>query len=311
MAAILLQSLADWVEILRAGSDSTIAISWVIYEKVRLHIFHRLRVSNVRNKLNISQLFHVDGKLNVSDTGTRPDLLKPEDIVPGSNWMSGLPWMKLNVEAAVETGIIKHIEDIKMDNDARKAFKEGVLLDSSLNYAAHSIDSDPKYIVPKKVLEREKFSNYVYPPLRRGFKSFVRITGLVLLAVKKFKQGLVIAKLSRNELVSDGSTLESLKDPPARFSVFGVNCEVAGQSLCSVYNVQGVSVAVSSGVKFVKLDERSLSQSLEYIFKKTTAEVLFFNGKKLTDKIGIYQDGVLYCKSRIMEDQELRAVGGL
>ena len=85
MASILFQSLADWIEILHAGSDSTIALSWVIYEKVRLHIFHRLRVSNVRNKLDLKELYHVEGKQNISDTGTRPDILKPEDIVPGSD----------------------------------------------------------------------------------------------------------------------------------------------------------------------------------------------------------------------------------
>ena len=51
MSSILMQSLADWIEVMRAGSDSTIALSWVVYEKVRLHIYHRLRVSNIRNKL--------------------------------------------------------------------------------------------------------------------------------------------------------------------------------------------------------------------------------------------------------------------
>ena len=105
---ILTQSLNDWVEVIRAGSDSTIALSWVIYEKVRLHVFHRLRVSNVRSKLDMSELFHVEGKQNVSDTGTRPDLLRPDDIVPGSDWMLGRPWMKLDVKEAVDSGVIEH-----------------------------------------------------------------------------------------------------------------------------------------------------------------------------------------------------------
>ena len=100
MSSILMNSLKDWVEVLHAASDSTIAISWVIYEKVRLHIFHRLRVSNVRNKLDLLELFHVEGKQNISDTGTRPDLLRPEDIMPGSYWMCGMPWMKLEIEEA-------------------------------------------------------------------------------------------------------------------------------------------------------------------------------------------------------------------
>ena len=54
-----------------------------------------------------------------------------------------------------------------------------------------------------------------------------------------------------------------------------------------------------------------MSNGLEYIYRKTTAEVIHFNGDKLADKIGIMVDGVLYCKSRLMDDQQLRAVGGL
>ena len=128
MAKVLEDALGSWIEVLHAGSDSTIAISWAIYEKVRLHIFHRLRVSNIRNKLDFGNLFHVDGKENASDIGTRPDVLKPEDLVPGSTWMTGSPWMKLDIDSALNTGIIKKVDDIKMDNEARKSFKEGVML---------------------------------------------------------------------------------------------------------------------------------------------------------------------------------------
>ena len=56
LAFVLLAALADWVEIARYGTDSTIAISWTVYEKVRLHIFHRLRVSNIRAKIDVSEL---------------------------------------------------------------------------------------------------------------------------------------------------------------------------------------------------------------------------------------------------------------
>ena len=65
MSAILKQALGAWVKIMISCSDSEIAISWRIYEKVKLNVFHRLRVSNIRNKIDISNLYHVDGKENV------------------------------------------------------------------------------------------------------------------------------------------------------------------------------------------------------------------------------------------------------
>ena len=40
-------------------------------------------------------------------------------------------------------------------------------------------------------------------------------------------------------------------------------------------------------------------------------KVLHFNEKKAVEKIGQISDGILYCKSRLVEGQTLRAVGGL
>ena len=57
--------------------------------KVGLHVFHRLRVANIRSKIDISELYHVVGKENIADIGTRPDLFRPEDILPGSEWFEG------------------------------------------------------------------------------------------------------------------------------------------------------------------------------------------------------------------------------
>ena len=64
MAAILQDALDDWMETYIAAGDSKIALAWTIYEKCKLHVFHRMRVSNIRNKLKMENLFHVDGKEN-------------------------------------------------------------------------------------------------------------------------------------------------------------------------------------------------------------------------------------------------------
>ena len=294
MVKILGDTLGNWIEILRAGSDSTIAISWAIYEKVRLHIFQRLRVANIRNKLSFEELYHVDGKENVSDIGTRPDLLRPEDILPGSAWMVGKDWMRLSIDEALESGIIKNVEDIVLDNESKKQFKEGVLLESSLNFASYSATvNDTRKTFAQKVIEREEFSQYIYPPLKRSFPSFVRITGYVLLAVRKFKKGVMLARSRKNIPITDAFMPKSVELPDPKFSMFNVNYPLS-----------------SSSSKF-KLDARAISLSLEYIYQKTTSEVLHFNDKKFVDKVGIMSDGILYCKSRLTDDQSLRIVGGL
>ena len=65
--------------------------------------------------------------------------------------------------------IIKSVKNIKLDNEAKKTFKEGVMLDSSLNEiqvancseaSSHIISKQEKLAISQKVIERENYSNY-------------------------------------------------------------------------------------------------------------------------------------------------------
>ena len=99
--------------------------------------------------------------------------------------------------------------------------------------------------------------------MKRSFPSFVRVTAYVLLAYNKFKRGMVISRQQRNLPVSDGSDIKSIELPPPRFSVFS-------------------SVVQNTSSKcMVRLDDKAISLSLDYIYRKTTLEVLEFNDKKL------------------------------
>ena len=62
MVAILQDTLGDWIETVVAAGDSEIALAWTIYEKCKLDVFHRMRVSNIHNKMKMENLYHVDGK---------------------------------------------------------------------------------------------------------------------------------------------------------------------------------------------------------------------------------------------------------
>ena len=88
IAAFLQNALGEWIEDYNFASDSTIAISWSLYEKVKLKVFHRLRVSNIRNKLQLENLYHIDGKFNVADFGTRGDHVTADLLRPGGNWIT-------------------------------------------------------------------------------------------------------------------------------------------------------------------------------------------------------------------------------
>ena len=75
-------------------------------------VFQRLRVANIRQKLNLENLFHIDGKHNLADFGTRPDLVTADLLRPESEWIKGKKWMTMLIEDAQKTGILKNTKDI-------------------------------------------------------------------------------------------------------------------------------------------------------------------------------------------------------
>ena len=86
---ILENALVGWLRGFFAFTDSEIAICWSAYERVKLTTFVRNRVINIRTKMGLDILHHVDGKENPTDVGTRPELITAESVRPGSVWMKG------------------------------------------------------------------------------------------------------------------------------------------------------------------------------------------------------------------------------
>ena len=266
----------------------------------------------------------MDGKENISDLGTRPNLLTVEQLSAVSEWLNGKQWMKKSVENAIEKGVVKKTKDIILDNDKKKIFKEAIIYDSfddqdKVAAIVNTVDC-------KKVVERENFSMYIYPPLKRSFRPTVRIIALVLTAVAKFKKGRLLAKLKQGEPVK--TELSNLNFPPVKFKAFpllvGTNVhhrvdklleedddrnEVRKVKLTEIFG-NGVKLDKNSN-KMVKLSDEALSAALEYLYKKATAEIFKFYDKKTINKVGVLKDGIMYSKSRILESQTLRAVGEL
>ena len=323
---ILENSLQSWVSSFFAFNDSEISLSWVIYEKVKLTTFIRNRVVNIRTKLGLDILHHVEGRENPSDCGTRPSLITANSVQPGSTWLKGKSWMSSSIEKAKEGGIIKHVEDIKLSNENKKKFKDGIVFDT------FDIENSDVLAVcnfgkkDESQLEQLGASYYLYPPLKRNFRSVVRIMGFVVFAARKWKSILVKKQISRNE--KSFQDLKNLDFKPPIFSVFSsfssqrevVADEVVqfGQnnvSLSIYFNINGVMldkpVFDDRSCRTICIDDKHLSAALEYLFSRATAEVKHFNDEKYIQKIAVEHNNILYSKTRLQESAELRIVGHL
>ena len=146
-------------------------------------------------------------------------MITADSVRPGSSWCKGKEWMTHSLAKAKEDKIIKHVEDIKLSNENKKKFREGVVFDTfdDQNADIFAVVNVGKVDVDK-VAQREVCANYLYPPLKRKFTSVVRIHALVILACKKFKKGLLIKQLERKETTEED--MKVLDYRPPKFSVF-------------------------------------------------------------------------------------------
>ena len=328
----LKNTLADWMEEgeIYVASDSRIALAWVVYERVKLDVYYRNRVSQIRSQINMTKLFHVDGKENIADVGTRPDDTKIEDFSPGSEWEIGKPWMRLRVEEAVENGIIKPVEKIRLEDEEKKPFKKGIAYEDFSTNPMVVAFASKQNIDNEKIERRLQFSKYLYNPLLRSFRSVVRITALVLKAVKCFKKLRISKLVKQGKLEKDA--LKEFDVKPINFEVFAViNEENNIEEVEDIYAANNQPVQDEDRCEKVKNDlhsfftsncgklsdlgiiltDEELDAALSNLYSKATMEIHEFVPKKTIEKEGIEINGILFAKTRILEEQELRVMGEL
>ena len=119
--------------------------------------------------MKLDQLHHVQGLENCADVGTRLDSVKTECLLPGAPWLSGREWMRKPYKQAIADGVIKTVREIRLSNEAKKQLKEGIVFDQfeadEATFPVIMVNS----IDVKKIAEREAFSEYIFPPLKRSF----------------------------------------------------------------------------------------------------------------------------------------------
>jgi hypothetical protein len=132
------KALEGWIDEKIVASDSTIALSWTMAEMKPLAMYHKNRVIQIRRGTKLEQLYHVRTEVNSANVGTRPDKLKIQDMGPGSVWQEGYPWMRTDVEEAVENVFIKPASQLRMNPEEESDYDRG------LSYEMKTRGLDPR-----------------------------------------------------------------------------------------------------------------------------------------------------------------------
>ena len=157
-------------------------------------------------------------------------------------------------------------------------FKKGIVYDS---FEEENSDILAVLAVARintdKVAAREVEAGYYFSPLKRNFLSFVNITALVIKAIKSLKN-----KFNKNPVKENTNYKPNKKE----------------FSISSYYSEKRIRSAPDTCVTDLDRDE-----ALEYIFRTETKIVKKFKSKSKIEKIDAKEDGILYCKTRILEGQ--------
>ena len=215
LAWTLKLALSEWLDpsMVINFSDSNIALCWATSEGKKMGTFHRNRVIQIRRAINLDNLYHVKTKFQPCDLGTRPDKVTAEDVSPESLWFNGLPWMKLDVDQAVELEILTPVSKLRLSEEEKKDYKRGLIIDSEPEIITYGHALSEKRI--QAILDRAEYSKdlFLLNPGKWPFRKTVRILGYVT----SFASKLMKKSLSRemagcvlqggNKLVSAFSSL--------------------------------------------------------------------------------------------------------
>ena len=278
------RSLSDWVTDYMLLSDSEIALCWVTTEHRRLSLFHRNRCNQTRMNTDVEKCWWVSTVANPSDVGTRADKVDDNSVGPGSVWETGTDWMTGTIEEASDKGLIKPAAALRMTPKEEDEYEKGMVLERTpeLLIKGHVVTAERV----AKMQERAEFSDYVIQPVKFDFRKIVNITAIVFkfIRILKEKAGHTVTKSEK-----------VYKNFSASFICWG--SERSGQD------------DVSDKPR-CHLSSDDVSRSLDYWYKTATKEVEHFVKPETVARVGIKKDGVLYCRSRIMDGQRFLATGG-
>ena len=161
---IVRKSLPDWIESHVIAGDSSIALHWTISDTRKLGEWHRNRVIQIRRGTDLDNLYYVGTEDNVADIGTRADRVSIADVGPDSRYETGDPWMKLDIEEAVLSGVLKPAGSLKaVDADDEEDFKKGFVYEKEPEVLTRGHPAMEHSVGESRISrleQRARFTNY-------------------------------------------------------------------------------------------------------------------------------------------------------
>ena len=309
---IMQMALEGWISKLILIGDSTIALCWVTSENKKLSLFHRNRCVQIRRGTDPDQLYHVTTDNNPADLPTRPSLVQEKDVGSMSTWEKGMPWMRHPIDDAVANGILTPVSKLRLSDKEEEDFNKGFIYEKTKDILTKGHVTVLTAARVENVLLRAKFSNYLVPLNKFKLEKTVRVLAIVIRFLNKITKGKFFKKTVVKFQVFTVTSGDQ-KTPAIELD----DSDSIIDHIRTTHLFIGISFGCrDSGLKFVgkyhvQLNDADISSCLFYLFAKATAELKQFQKKDFLDKISFDKQGILMCKSRVLEGQRLTEAGGL
>ena len=136
---IVKKALGNKVDEIIYITDSTIALSWChnINKNLRAFVISRVETSRCMIQWTLDSdeipLYHFEGTLILSDMLTRPATISVDKVSIGSEWQTGMEWMKLETADMPLTRYTQISIDKSVENEiSKECFEEPFALTSDI-----------------------------------------------------------------------------------------------------------------------------------------------------------------------------------
>ena len=212
--------------------DSTVSSYWVCKDTISLASFQRNRVADIRRLVDLDDIYHCKGDLNISDLGTK-SIVPLDSILPGSDFNVGPNFLKLGISTAVSKGYLKTIKNVIINpanTDLWEKATDGLvgkcswpdeLLIGNDKVTEMMMGVNEQWV--SKVSERYKYSNYLIDPLKRTWPFVIRSLSITFYFLHK-----LISKIKRNKL----SKANDNKWNSIHQRIFNLNKQTENKNFC-------------------------------------------------------------------------------
>ena len=259
-------------------TDSMVVLHWITSNRIVLKTWVRNRVNEINRLVKPSSWKYVESKNMVADIGTRKGA-KVCDVVEGSAWINGLPWMS-GPEAEFPMFSLEQLKFCQKDvvECEKEKFVLGLCnMPVSESFYSHKVIND------KEIRARYQWSRYLIDPNRFRFRKVVRILALVFTFIKRYFKN--VQKVQNLKIFNHDYPGELRKIIESKGDKYILTTALM-KSNCQSGQV-------------IELSDQMLESAMYYFFRKSTEELKQFVNKKKYINFSREIDGIVYFVGRI------------